>query len=275
VDGSNPPDGSNVVVVVLGEQSLTRDLIGVVLGAVSIDDRAPALGPIHSGSAPTVAILIDPETRHWDEVSALDARAVVVTSGELAVDELTEAIFNGAEAVLTSSAETDVLRHAVAVVAAGGTLLSPSQTRSFVEAARRSRAAAAGADVTLSGREREILTSIVQGDSVKQTARSLEIRPKTVENVQSRLFRKLNVRNRAQAVGRAYALGLVADMPGPSSEAFAAAPAATPAMAATAAPAAPAATPATAAMADGSDHDEIVIDLRDAAVVDEPTASRR
>jgi hypothetical protein len=48
---------------------------------------------------------------------------------------------------------------------------------------------------------------------VKQTARALGISAKTVENLQSRLFRKLDVRNRAQAVSRAHALGMLAVEP--------------------------------------------------------------
>ncbi|HJR25601.1 MAG TPA: helix-turn-helix transcriptional regulator, partial [Acidimicrobiales bacterium] len=63
----------------------------------------------------------------------------------------------------------------------------------------------------LTPRERQILLSIDRGESVKQTARSLGISPKTVENLQSRLFSKLDVRNRAQAVSHAHGLGILGD----------------------------------------------------------------
>ena len=43
----------------------------------------------------------------------------------------------------------------------------------------------------------------------EQTARQLAISEKTVQNIQSRLFRKLGARNRAQAVARAHELGLL------------------------------------------------------------------
>ncbi|MGE0308582.1 MAG: response regulator transcription factor, partial [Acidimicrobiia bacterium] len=55
----------------------------------------------------------------------------------------------------------------------------------------------------------DILNCVEEGCSVKQTARSLGISPKTVENTQRHLFKKLGVRNRSQAVARAHALGLL------------------------------------------------------------------
>ena len=62
---------------------------------------------------------------------------------------------------------------------------------------------------SLTPREIDILASIDRGEVVKQTARQLGISEKTVQNIQSRLFRKLGARNRAQAVARAHELGLL------------------------------------------------------------------
>lgn len=61
----------------------------------------------------------------------------------------------------------------------------------------------------LTGRELDILRSIELGHTVRQTARTLGIAIKTVENTQSWLFRKLNARNRAGALVTAHGLGLV------------------------------------------------------------------
>ncbi|HKT03180.1 MAG TPA: LuxR C-terminal-related transcriptional regulator, partial [Rugosimonospora sp.] len=58
-------------------------------------------------------------------------------------------------------------------------------------------------------RERDILRSIGEGHTVLQTARTLGIAKKTVESTQARLFRKLGVRNRAEALATGYRLGLV------------------------------------------------------------------
>jgi DNA-binding CsgD family transcriptional regulator len=53
----------------------------------------------------------------------------------------------------------------------------------------------------LTARESDIAASLAQGHSIRQTARALGISPKTAENTQTRLFRKLGVRNRAEALG--------------------------------------------------------------------------
>jgi DNA-binding NarL/FixJ family response regulator len=110
--------------------------------------------------------------------------------------------------VLSAHDEPEELVAAIAAVAAGDTLLSPRQVRCVSEAARGRRRDSGPVD-PLTGRELDILLSIDRGETVKQTARSLGISAKTVENLQSRLFRKLGVRNRAQAVSRAHALGLL------------------------------------------------------------------
>jgi DNA-binding CsgD family transcriptional regulator len=61
----------------------------------------------------------------------------------------------------------------------------------------------------LTVRERDILRCIASGKSIRQTGRPLGIAPKTVENVQTGLFRKLGVHNRPAALAAAEVLGLL------------------------------------------------------------------
>ena len=61
----------------------------------------------------------------------------------------------------------------------------------------------------LSVREGDILDLIGEGRSNKEIARSLCIAPETVKTHVKHIFVKLNVEKRAQAVSRAYRLGLV------------------------------------------------------------------
>lgn len=66
----------------------------------------------------------------------------------------------------------------------------------------------------ISPREHDILQSIARGNSVRETARDLGITSKTVENTQTRLFRKLGVRNRVNALTAARRLGLLDPLSG-------------------------------------------------------------
>jgi DNA-binding CsgD family transcriptional regulator len=61
----------------------------------------------------------------------------------------------------------------------------------------------------LTPRECDVLRSIADGHTVRQSARALGIATKTVENTQARLFRKLGVRNRNGALTAAHAIGLL------------------------------------------------------------------
>jgi DNA-binding NarL/FixJ family response regulator len=89
----------------------------------------------------------------------------------------------------------DVAR-AVRMVALGMTVFEPHQED----------AAAAG----LSEREREVLEEISAGATNREIAERLSLSPHTVKEHTSAVYRKLRVRNRAEAVQRAQRLGLLA-----------------------------------------------------------------
>jgi DNA-binding CsgD family transcriptional regulator len=62
---------------------------------------------------------------------------------------------------------------------------------------------------TLTARERDVLAMISQGLSNKRIARVREISPETVKSHVKRIFLKLAVSTRAQAVSQAGSLGLL------------------------------------------------------------------
>jgi DNA-binding NarL/FixJ family response regulator len=64
------------------------------------------------------------------------------------------------------------------------------------------------APASLSSREREVLALIARGATNREIAASLFLSPHTVKDHTSALYRKLGVRNRAEAVQRAERLGL-------------------------------------------------------------------
>jgi two-component system response regulator DesR len=63
--------------------------------------------------------------------------------------------------------------------------------------------------LTLSGREREVLERVAGGATNREIAAELHLSPHTVKEHTSALYRKLEVRNRAEAVQRAQRLGLL------------------------------------------------------------------
>ncbi len=62
---------------------------------------------------------------------------------------------------------------------------------------------------SLTPREQQILAMISQGYTMQQTGKRLGISPRTVETHVAKLYRKLGVRTRVQAVSKAAQLGLI------------------------------------------------------------------
>lgn len=160
-------------------------------------------------------------TRHiLDRGAAGDVgtRVLVLTTFDL--DEYVyDALAAGASGFLLKDASTDELVHAVRVVAAGDALLAPSVTRRliarFARNAQRDVASSATA-AALTPREREVLALIARGLSNADIAAELVIAHETVKTHVGRIFVKLGVHDRAQAVVYAYEAGVV--RPGPSLE---------------------------------------------------------
>jgi DNA-binding NarL/FixJ family response regulator len=67
-----------------------------------------------------------------------------------------------------------------------------------------------GVEAPLSEREREVVSLIAGGSTNREIAEQLFLSPHTVKEYTSGLYRKLGVRNRAEAVRRAQRLGLIA-----------------------------------------------------------------
>ena len=68
-------------------------------------------------------------------------------------------------------------------------------------------APAAAEQLVLTGREREVLERVAGGATNREIAADLHLSPHTVKEHTSALYRKLEVRNRAEAVQRAQRLG--------------------------------------------------------------------
>ncbi len=137
-------------------------------------------------------------------------RVIVLTTFEL--DEYVfDALAAGASGFLVKGADTAELLHAIRVVAAGESLLSPSVTRrvigEFATGPRR-RTAPHPQIRTLTEREAEVVGLVAEGLSNDEIADRLFLSPATVRTHVSRAMVKLHARDRAQLVVFAVQSGL-------------------------------------------------------------------
>ena len=145
--------------------------------------------------------------------SGSDARIVILTTFDL--DEYVyAAIRAGASAFLLKDVRPSELVDAIRVVARGDALLAPSVTRRLLDRFAQTLASdgeprALPAVESLTERELEVLTLLARGLSNAELAERLFLSETTVKTHVSSIFRKLSLRDRAQAVVLAYELGLV------------------------------------------------------------------
>ncbi|MEU0691453.1 response regulator transcription factor [Streptomyces uncialis] len=145
-------------------------------------------------------------------LAASDGTTKVLMLTTFGLDEYVyDALAAGAGGFLLKDATFAELLHAVRVVARGEALLSPEITKRLIGefvSSRASRPPARGTD-ELTAREEEVLVLIAKGLSNAEIAVRLTITDHTVKTHINRLFAKLGLRDRAQAVITAYELGLV------------------------------------------------------------------
>ena len=164
---------------------------------VLMDIRMPRL----DGIAATSAILARPSP----------PKVLILTTFDL--DEYVyDALRAGASGFLLKSAPPRELADAIRTVASGDALLAPQITRRLIEdfVARPRRTATPGpAFDRLTPRETEVLMLIAVGLSNAEIAARLYLSEPTVKTHATRVFAKLNVRDRVHAVVLAYESGLI------------------------------------------------------------------
>jgi DNA-binding NarL/FixJ family response regulator len=165
------------------------------------DDQSPH----HQASR--VVVLADPDPADWSIAQDLPCRILLVSTAAPDQAAVVDAVLRGADALISASELTETLVPAFHFVENGYLVVNAERARKFI-GARYTRTNPSGPP-ELTPREQQILSLIDRGYSVKQTARALGISVKTVESLQTRLFRKLGIRNRAEALVVAYGLGLM------------------------------------------------------------------
>ncbi|WOK09519.1 response regulator transcription factor [Imperialibacter roseus] len=117
-----------------------------------------------------------------------------------------DAIFAGASGYLLKKHISTRLFNAVEEVLAGGAPMSPSIARMVIDSMRQKPVEN---NYQLSPREKEILTSLSQGNSYKMIASDFAISIDTVRTHIKRIYEKLQVHSQTEAVSKAINEGLV------------------------------------------------------------------
>lgn len=214
-----------ITVLIADDQELVREGLRLILDShddIEVVAESPdgqrALHDIRT-LRPDVALL-DIE---MPVMSGLDAAKVILQGESLTKvvilttfdrnDYLYDALAAGASGFLLKSSPRAHLVHAVRTAAAGEALLDPTLTRRLVEShARRPREIEPGQTpeqvAALSPREFEVLRGLVRGASNAEIAADLYLAETTVKTHVAAVLRKLDLRDRIQAVILGYEIGL-------------------------------------------------------------------
>lgn len=114
-------------------------------------------------------------------------------------DHIFDALAAGAVSYLLKRTPRDELLAALRDVTQGGSPMSSNIARKVVQSFQQTRAAGASAE-TLSPRELEVLDLLARGYLYKEIAESLGVSLATVNTYIRRIYEKLHVHSRAQAV---------------------------------------------------------------------------
>jgi DNA-binding NarL/FixJ family response regulator len=114
------------------------------------------------------------------------------------------------DGLLAKSSGVRAIARAIEAVADGDIVLEPDQhSRAVAELGHLVRAARSRPPSSPTARELEVLRLLALGLTIRQVARRTAISPRTVETHVTKLYRKLEVRTRMQAIARAAALGYI------------------------------------------------------------------
>lgn len=145
-----------------------------------------------------------------DSGKATQAMVITVFGDE---QHVVAAIEAGALGYLLKDASADAIGRAILEMVEGGSPMSPPVARYLLQRFARSSEAPpaerAEEMASLSAREREVLTFIVKGFSYAEIARLLELSTHTIATHVRRIYGKLEVHSRGEAVYEALATGLV------------------------------------------------------------------
>jgi len=116
---------------------------------------------------------------------------------------VTEAVKAGADGYLSKGSERETVERAIRDIMEGHSVLDPSVTRGvFGKLGDKDPKA-------LSERELQVLQALARGKSTKEVAEAVFLSEETIKTYLKQIFRKLDVRDRTEAVAEGFRRGLV------------------------------------------------------------------
>lgn len=227
VSGSIDRGGPGMISVVIAEdQELVRTGLRMILDA---QDDITVVADVADGDAAVHEV-----RHHRPEVALLDVqmpgavglqaaltiladpanttRVIMLTTFDLD-EHLYATLHAGASGFLLKSAPRAHLLHAIRTATNGDALMDPTLIRRLIETHVHQRGVASAhhhrAVSTLNPRERDVLIELARGRSNSEIANRLFLAETTVKSHVSEALRKLELRDRAQAVVFGYECGLI------------------------------------------------------------------
>jgi two-component system, NarL family, nitrate/nitrite response regulator NarL len=220
------PPGPCLDAVALGVIGAGLPLVLSTPGPAPVAGTAPAGGAGTAGAAgaahelgrdhwlrwqrgPLAVVLVDPGPADWSIPASLRAPLVVVHSSGPDLAGVAAALMHGAQALVRGAEARDDIVALLPLLRLGYFAMDSAHTGELADWLTAKVADRSSGVPVLTARERDILDSIANGDTVRQTARALGIAEKTVESTQARLLLKFGARNRSEALTIGYRLGMV------------------------------------------------------------------
>jgi NarL family two-component system response regulator LiaR len=214
------PEPARISVVIAEDYTIVRDALSTML---SFEDEIEVVATTSSGAeAVRLAVDLEPDIVLMDvgldELNGIEATrkildvapdvSVIVLSMYEDEDTVARAVGAGARGYVPKTASREELVQAVRTIAGGEAFLHHTVTGAFL---RRMAPLAdqSFAEERLTDRENEVLTHLAQGMTTKQIASALLLGEETVKTHLARIYQKLGVSDRVQAVANAIRRGLV------------------------------------------------------------------
>jgi DNA-binding NarL/FixJ family response regulator len=212
-------------VLLLEDQETTRKILAEVIGADPMLDLVASFDSVADGiawlehSAPDV-LLVDLKLVDGLGIEVIRHCArlypdcpILVLSASSEAEDVDSCLREGALGYLVKDDGLHAVAQAIRDMVLGGSPVSPSILRRLLFRKKRDErprvAIPLDGQIALTKRELAVLNLIAQGLTYEETARQLCISVLTVQNYIKRLYRKLAVRSRGQAVFEAQRRGLL------------------------------------------------------------------